>query len=65
MPIGKGSRLIIVHAGSPDTGFVPQSELIFKASKSKRPEDYHCEMMYSVFKNGLPLSYCHTYAQIQ
>lgn len=42
-PVGKGQRLIVCHAGSARTGFVPDAKLIFKAVKSK-DADYHTEM---------------------
>lgn len=50
VPVVKGSRLIVLHAGSADTGFIPQSKLIFKASKSKNSDDYHSDMTYTTFK---------------
>ena len=45
-PTGKGARLIIVHAGSKD-GFVPNAELIFKATNDG---DYHNQMNSKVFE---------------
>lgn len=42
-PVGKGHRLIVCHAGSAKTGFVPEAKLVFKAVKSK-DADYHSEM---------------------
>jgi len=50
VPIGKGERLIIVHAGS-ETGFVPNAGLIFK-SKSKSG-DYHDDMNFNNYKKWL------------
>ena len=48
VPTGKGGRLIICHAGSSATGFVPESKLVFR-SKSKS-SDYHSEMNGDTFK---------------
>ena len=47
VPLGKGSRLIICHAGSADQGFIPSAKLIFQ---SKSTADYHEEMNSEVFK---------------
>lgn len=46
VPIGKGSRLIIVHAGSAKHGFIEGAELVFQ---SKCTGDYHKEMNHEVF----------------
>ena len=47
-PTGKGSRLIITHAGSKD-GFVNGAEMVFQA---KKPEgDYHGEMNAACYEN--------------
>ena len=43
VPSGKGERLIVVHAGSSEVGFIPNAGLVFK-SKSKDNRDYHSEM---------------------
>lgn len=48
VPVGKGSRLIICHAGSADQGFIPSAQLVFQ---SKSTVDYHEEMNSVVFKN--------------
>ena len=48
-PIGKGQRLIIVHAGSSD-GFVPEANLNFI---SKKTSDYHDEMNGKHFEEWL------------
>lgn len=50
VPVGKGGRIIVLHVGSAETGFIPQSKLIFKASKAKNSEDYHSEMTYVIFR---------------
>lgn len=42
-PVGKGKRLIVWHAGSGNTGFVPEAKIIFNVVKSK-DADYHIEM---------------------
>lgn len=47
VPLGKGSRLIICHAGSADQGFIPSAQLVFQ---SKSTVDYHEEMNSEVFK---------------
>ena len=46
-PTGKGSRLIILHAGS-KKGFIPEAQLIFQA---KNDGDYHQQMNSAVFEN--------------
>lgn len=46
---GKGSRLIILHAGTKH-GFIPNAELIFQA---KNDGDYHNQMTATVFENWL------------
>ncbi|XP_039294141.1 uncharacterized protein LOC120353647 [Nilaparvata lugens] len=48
VPVGKGGRLIILHAGSAQTGFIPECKLIFKAKKSTSL-DYHTEMNADIF----------------
>ncbi|XP_068250360.1 uncharacterized protein [Palaemon carinicauda] len=45
-PTGKGSRLIVLHAGT-ERGFVPNCELVFQ---SKNDGDYHKQMNHTVFK---------------
>ncbi|GBM40677.1 hypothetical protein AVEN_159653-1 [Araneus ventricosus] len=47
VPLGKGSRLIICHAGSANQGFIPAVQLVFQ---SKSTVDYHEEMKSKVFK---------------
>lgn len=47
IPLGKGQRFIVVHAGS-ESGFVPNALLCFKSSSTK---DYHEEMDAVVFKD--------------
>lgn len=49
VPTGKGGRIIICHAGSAETGFIPQSKLVFR-SKTKSDTDYHGEMNAECFK---------------
>ncbi|XP_066965438.1 uncharacterized protein [Macrobrachium rosenbergii] len=46
VPTGKGSRLIILHAGSKE-GFVPDAQLVFSA---KNDGDYHHQMNHVVFE---------------
>ena len=45
--LGKGRRLIIVHAGG-IAGWISKADLIFRANKSKSG-DYHNEMMHNTF----------------
>ncbi|XP_064120247.1 uncharacterized protein LOC135224853 [Macrobrachium nipponense] len=45
-PTGKGSRLIVLHAGTKN-GFVPNCKLVFQA---KNDGDYHIQMNHTVFK---------------
>ena len=47
VPVGKGSRLIICHAGSAKHGFIEGAQLVFQ---SKCSGDYHQEMNSDVFK---------------
>ncbi|GBN54825.1 hypothetical protein AVEN_133114-1 [Araneus ventricosus] len=47
VPLGKGSRLLICHAGSADQDFIPCTQLIFQ---SKITVDYHEGMNIEVFK---------------
>ncbi|KAJ4436052.1 hypothetical protein ANN_18679 [Periplaneta americana] len=47
VPIGKGQRFIIVHAGCSE-GFIPNALLYFQ---SKSTKDYHEEMDASIFKD--------------
>ncbi|KAF0694083.1 DDE 3 domain-containing protein, partial [Aphis craccivora] len=49
VPIGKGGRLIVCHAGSPLFGFVKNSKLVFRC-KSSSSEDYHSQMNATVFE---------------
>jgi len=49
-PIGKGRRLIIVHAGS-ESGFVPNALLIFKSGQ--KSGDYHNDMNYENYKKWI------------
>ncbi|GBL80210.1 hypothetical protein AVEN_29183-1 [Araneus ventricosus] len=45
--LGKGSRLIICHAGTVDQGFILSAQLVFQ---SKSTVNYHEEMNSEVFK---------------
>ena len=47
LPSGKGKRLIVLHAGSAQQGFIPEMKHVFIASKSDG--DYHGEMNSKVF----------------
>lgn len=47
VPTGKGSRLIICHAGSAQHGFIQGAQLVFQ---SKSTKDYHHEMNSDVFR---------------
>ena len=47
IPLGKGSRLIVCHAGSARYGFIEGADLVFQ---SKSSVDYHQEMNSEVFK---------------
>jgi len=46
VPVGKGLRLILCHAGSAHHGFINGAQLLFQ---SKSNEDYHQEMNYDIF----------------
>ena len=48
IPTGRGQRLIVLHAGCKELGFLPDCELVFQ-SKSKDGRDYHTEMNGDVF----------------
>ncbi|CAH1726144.1 unnamed protein product [Aphis gossypii] len=49
VPTGKGSRLIICHAGSSSFGFVAGSKLVFRC-QSGTSVDYHTQMNSAIFK---------------
>ena len=49
VPIGKGGRLIVCHAGSPSFGFVKNSKLVFRC-KSGSQADYHSQMNATIFQ---------------
>lgn len=49
VPRGKGSKLIICHAGSSLFRIVPESKLVFRC-QSGSSVDYHSQMNYSIFK---------------
>lgn len=46
-PIGRGNRLIILHAGT-ENGFVPHADLVFQAKNDG--SDYHSQMNAQVFE---------------
>lgn len=51
-PSGKGQRLIILHAGSEERGFLPGCGLVFRSGSGKAKamtEDYHDDMNSKVF----------------
>ncbi|XP_060843069.1 uncharacterized protein LOC132923230 [Rhopalosiphum padi] len=50
VPAGKGSRLIICHAGSPSFGFIKESKLIFRCNSGNN-KDYHSQMNATIFEN--------------
>lgn len=47
VPIGKGSWLIICHAGSAQHGFIEGAQFVFQ---SKCSDDYHKKMNSDVFR---------------
>ena len=47
IPSGKGNRLLVFPAGGPDTGFIPEYELVFIGKDVD--VDYHKEINSSVF----------------
>ncbi|XP_039282804.1 uncharacterized protein LOC111061493 isoform X6 [Nilaparvata lugens] len=50
VPTGKEERLIIAHAGSATTGFIPDAKLVFREGERTQNCDYHSEMNSSLFK---------------
>lgn len=48
-PSGKGSRLIILHAGS-ESGWIDGAALVFQSKKLKATGDYHDEMTSEHFE---------------
>ena len=50
IPVGRGQRLILLHAVDQKTGFLPDCKLLFK-SVSTDGRDYHTEMNGTVFEN--------------
>ena len=48
-PSGKGARSILCGVGSDVTGWLPDSFLIFRGSKSSKSSDYHSEINSDVF----------------
>jgi transposase len=51
VPVGKGSRTIVCHAGPNKTGFVKDSKLIFWSKDKQVNSDYHSEMNTQLFTN--------------
>ena len=51
IPVGKGKRLVLLHAISKD-GFVPNGELLFQAYGTDG-RDFHTEMNSAVFENWI------------
>lgn len=51
VPTGRGTRLIISHAGSASTGFIPDAKLVFRGGKKSGHSDYHTEMNGALFKD--------------
>jgi len=51
VPVGKGSRLIICHAGSASTGYIPASKWVFCSRPKNINLDYHSEMNAESFKD--------------
>ena len=43
----------MLHAGSADKSFTPQSKLVSRGSKIKSSDEHHSEMTYSTFKQWL------------
>ena len=50
VPVGKGSRLIVCHAGSEKTGFIENSKWVFRSGQKTQVSDYHSEMNSENFK---------------
>ena len=48
LPMNKGQRLVVLHAGCKEKGFLPWCDLVFK-SKSTDGRDYHTEMNSTIF----------------
>jgi hypothetical protein len=51
VPAGKGSRIIVCHAGSNKTGFVEDSKLIFQSEDKQLNSDYHSKINTELFTN--------------
>jgi transposase len=54
-PSGKGPRLIVIHAITVN-GWVDNGQLVFEANR--RTGDYHGQMNWEIFRNGLRPNYC-------
>lgn len=50
VPVGKGSRLIVCHAGSEKIGFIQESKWIFRSGQKNQLSDYHSEINSHTFK---------------
>lgn len=50
VPTGKGSRLLICHAGSSKFGFVNGSKLVLRCKSNTVQPDYHTQMNAPIFK---------------
>ena len=48
IPSGKGKRIVILHAGSAEKGFIPECELVFLGMHDDKG-DYHTEMNTKLF----------------
>jgi hypothetical protein len=51
VPVRKGSRIIVCHAGSNKTGFVKDSKFIFWSEGKQVNSDCHSEMNTELFTN--------------
>jgi hypothetical protein len=49
VPIGRGSRIIVCHAGSNKIGFVKDSKLIFRSKSKQVNSDYCSEINTELF----------------
>jgi hypothetical protein len=51
VPVGKGSRIILCHAGSNKTGFIEESKLIFRSKGKQVNSYYHSKINTELFAN--------------
>ena len=56
VPIGKGQRIILLHAGG-ENGCIDDCECVF-CSKHLDGRDYHSEMNSHILKTGLSSVFC-------